>query len=198
MSTLRHFLQRHWLHWLLLPVLAVTLYTGLHEAAHAFAVWIQGGHIETFRWLPNNESLGMVAYYFPRQTHYSERFIALAPYLMWLGLAGTVFLISFWLRSPHFYLYSSLFLWLYLAPLADIALAASGYAFFGMANDLYHAWGAPGLLGQLTVVALGLTVVFLSYGVHQRLYGETALPLSAFLSLASMFVVALLAWGFFW
>lgn len=194
LTELTHFFRQHLWHLLLLPVLGLTVYTTLHEAAHGLAVYLQGGQIVSFRWWPTFDSLGMLEYTFPITAEYSIFYIALAPYIFWCCLMLLAFCVSFFHLPKYFLIHSSIFIWLFFLPLADIALAALPYAIFQQQNDFYDALGKPSYFIQLTIYAFSIAAVGLTWFVHKNLYRENALSKKSFTFLS---VIGLVSVAFF-
>lgn len=157
LSEIWNFMRRHWPH-LLLAVPGAFLFTLVHESAHAVAVLLQGGTINKFVWLPVEDKWGYITYDPPAWPGFSHFFVGIAPYLLWSSLATVVALLSLRRRPYAFWAASSLYFWLFAAPLADIANTAFPYL-IGRSNDFAHAFGAPSwdalfLIALLTLMAL--------------------------------------------
>lgn len=187
------FIRRHWGHALLLPPGAIFV-TVLHEAAHALAAWIQGGTLLEFAWLPwaSAGHWGYVRYEFPPGVAYSSFAISVAPYVMWLMMAGLAWLLS--LRRQHwgFGMASAIFVWLYVVPLADIANAALPWM-HGSDNDFFQAFGSPMNLDALLIDLSIIVAVLIGYGVQVRLYGERRLSKRCYTLLCALTGIGLLA-----
>lgn len=185
------FFRRHWVH-LLLAVPAAVAFTSLHELAHCAAVWMQGGQVTEFVWLPSGEEWGHMNYSFPPGTDHSETMISLAPYACWILLCLVAGLLSVRNRPWPFWAASGIFVWLFIVPLADIANAAIPYAALDSYNDLRSAFGPRRLPAIVGLAALGVLSVGLGFFLQKRLYRETAVGLPAYLVLALSGALALL------
>lgn len=189
------FISRHWPHMLLVPpgVLIITL---VHESAHAAAVLLQGGTINEFVWLPVGDKWGYITYDLPAWPGFSSFFVSIAPYLLWFFLAAVAILLSLLLRPVPFWAASSLYLWLFVAPLADVANTAFPYL-AGRRNDFTSAFGPPMLEDELLTALLCMLILATGHFVQRRLYGTQALGLPAYLvlSLTAMGAIVLLTFG---
>jgi hypothetical protein len=87
----------------------------------------------------------------------------------------------------------TVFLWLFVAPLADIANAAIPYLLWNSDNDFQEAFG------QSTPLFMGLAIlsaiIFAIYGylLNRRLYRTRAIGLPAYCLLASVATLAITA-----
>lgn len=189
LSEIFRFFRRHWLHLLLFPPGAL-LVTIIHESAHAAAVLAQGGTILEFVWLPTGERWGYVSYDPPALRGFSTFAVSIAPYLLWIFLAALAVLLSLRRRPYSFRVASSVYLWLFVIPLADVANAAFPYL-DGRPNDLLHAFGPPtwdALLGFLLLCVLALSV---GHPLQRRLYRSQALRLRSYLVLSAAVLFAI-------
>lgn len=164
------FFRRHWLHVLISPILAITVITFLHEAAHALAAWLQGGTVTSFTIVPTERYYGQMSYRFPAGARYSPALISLAPYLLWGGIAGVTAILARCLSIPR-WAAPTLFLWCYAAPILDIAKACAEFL-LGQPSDLTHAFGVATEVDWASVLLLGGLTYVLSYFVQRRLYGQ--------------------------
>ncbi|WP_395738135.1 hypothetical protein [Prosthecobacter sp.] len=186
-----NFMRRHWLH-MLLAVPGAVVFTLVHEGAHAAAVLVQGGTVLEFVWLPPGDGKwGYVAYDPPAQGSFSSLFVSLAPYLLWFFLAAVVALLSRRRRPFPFWVASSLYFWLFAAPLADVANTAFPYL-VGRENDFSHAFGTPSWTDLFLTAALTLLALVAGHLVQRRLYRAQGLGLPAYLVLSLSVVLALL------
>ncbi|WP_395742075.1 hypothetical protein [Prosthecobacter sp.] len=183
------FIRRHWLHALLVPPGAL-LVTLVHESAHAAAVLLQGGTLHEFVWLPTGELWGYVNYDPPALRPFSEFLVAIAPYLLWLFLAAMTSALSLRRRPYSFAVASTLYFWLFVTPLADVANAAFPYL-VGGSNDFLHAFGPPSLAVCVAFIILSVLALVIGYPVQRRLYRSQALRLRSYLvlSLAVVFFI---------
>jgi len=178
------FFKSHWLHGLLV-VPAIVGVTVVHEGMHGLAVRAQGGTIRDFVWLPTSGEWGHIRYVFASSTVYSSVLIALAPYLLWLALILLAVLLAFFNPPRSFRMASTVFIWLFLVPLADIANTALPYL-SGTRNDFQSALGAPAPAIQLALLAAGGFFAALGFFVQRRLYGARRLSLPAYASLGAL------------
>lgn len=183
------FIRRHWLH-VLLALPGALLVTLLHEGAHAVAVWVQGGTIHEFVWLPTKERWGHVSYDPPAQSSFSAFFVSIAPYLLWLVLAAVAAGLSQRRRPYALAVASSVYFWLFVVPLADVANAAFPYL-AGSSTDFLHAFGPPSLPIIVAFVLLSMLALIAGYPVQRCLYRTQALRLRSYLvlSLAVVFFI---------
>jgi len=178
------FFRGHWAH-LLLAIPAVVGFTVVHELAHCAAVWMQGGHVTEFVWLPSSGEWGHIQYKFPPGVIYSGWLVSLAPYFCWLLLCLLTAVLSLKPRPWPFWFASTLFVWCFIVPLADIANAALPYLVWRSDNDFFHAFGAP-TLPIAMVLGIGAAVlVCLGFPIQRRLYRERAVGLAAYSVLAA-------------
>ena len=177
------FVKWHWPH-LVAAIPLALVSTLLHETAHAVAVWVQGGTVLEFVWFPSGDNWGHVRYSFPPDRVYSDFFISVAPYLFWTLCAATCVVLAFLLPQPvSFRTGSILYIWLYVAPLADIGYAAFPYL-QGKQNDFLSAFGPPGTGMSLLIYSGVLVAMAIGFFVHRTLYQDAKLSLPAYLILA--------------
>ena len=183
----------NWVHFLLL-LPAAFLYTIMHEAFHGFAVIIQGGRVTEFSWIPTStrSDWGYVRYEFERGVVYSGFLISIAPYMVSVFLCGIVVLVAIARVSLPPWLASTIFIWLFLVPLADLAYASIQYILFGSDNDLFQAFGHPRLVIRIAFAIGGCVLAALGYIVQNRLYGTLALSMCAYLGLGTLAAILLL------
>ena len=187
---LGRFFTGHWLHFLL-AIPGALLWTILHEAAHAMAIMLQGGQVTKFVWIPSPGRLGYVEYNFPDHP-FSGFAIAIAPYAVWLILMLLAGALSLRARPYPDWLASTIFIWMFVAPLGDIAWAARPYLFESSnTNDLTHAFGPPTRVISLLIVLFGIASVVFGMIVQQRLYGERALSAISYTLMALVGLVLL-------
>jgi hypothetical protein len=168
-----HFLKTHWLH-ILLVAPAALIVTILHESAHAAVVLAQGGSITEFVWLPTAANWGHINYAFPKNSTYSSTAISVAPYLLWTTCCLSAIVVAIANRRLSFCMSSTIFIWLFLVPLADIANAAIPYL-LGDKNDFLFAFGKPNsLMLALIASAAGLAAITGFY-LQKRLYQKESL-----------------------
>lgn len=167
------FFKGHWLH-VFFAAPGALLVTVAHEAAHCAAALVQGGTVTEFVWLPGGGYWGHMRYEFPQGVRYSSFVISIAPYVFWLVVAAGVALLSLRRRAYPFWLASTLFVWGFVVPLADVANAAFPYL-AGAHNDLRSAFGWPTAVAGLVVALLTLVAMAVGFVVQRRLYRERAL-----------------------
>jgi len=182
---LRRFFRGHWFHFLF-AIPGVVLWTILHEAAHALAIMIQGGQVTTFVWVPSPARWGYVEYNFPDHP-FSSVAIAIAPYAFWLILMLMAGALSLRARPYPHWAVSTIFIWMFVMPLGDIALAAVPYLFeSGNTNDFTDAFGPPTRLIALLILLFGIASVVFGMRIQQRLYREHALSVTSYILLAAV------------
>lgn len=182
--------------WYVLPAVvpALVLFTLFHEAAHAAAVLLQGGRLVEFVWLPTGGLWGHIRYHFT-DDNYSAVTIAAAPYAMWLAAGTSATVLSLSRHKFSFVLASFVFVWLYVAPAADIANTAFPYV-LGSRNDFFSIFGGPSPSVTLTLAACCLAYVIAGFFIQQRLYRQDALSGKAYLALvASTFLLLGIVWA---
>lgn len=189
------FIRIHWVHLLILPVLVLPI-TAIHESAHCAAVLVQGGTITEFSCWPSAGKWGFMNYEFPYSQEYSAFAISMAPYALWTIVATITVVIGIVRRQFPVWLGSTLFIWGFIVPLADIANAAFPYLIKGGENDFRHALGTPTL--QLWFATCAATVISIALGfqLQRRLYGDRSLSLAGYSTLTVLFFLGLaVIWG---
>ncbi len=178
------FFKGHWPH-VIIGIPAAVAFTAVHELAHCVAVWVQGGTVTEFAWLPSTTHWGYMRYSFPTAVQYSETAVSLSPYACWISfclLAGVLSL----RRSPwRFWCASTIFVWLFIAPLADIANAAFPYLIRNIDNDLQHAFGPTRPSFTAVAVAFGAASAAYGFLLNKRLYRDRAVGFPAYCALAA-------------
>lgn len=188
------YLFLHLPHLVVAPCLALTLVTFLHELAHAAAALVQGATVTSFRFLPGAESFGHMSYEPPAGSFFVPALVSLAPCLLWSTFAGGAAVVALFRPKLPYAFASTLFVWFYVVPLLDIAMAVAGWI-LGSENDLTNALGRSGLLDAFAV-ALAAPVVFAtSFLVQRGLYGERALSVPGYLLVSGFAVLALVAFA---
>lgn len=190
------FTRAHLAHLVILPVMAI-LVTTVHEAAHALAACAQGAEVTDFVVLPSNGLWGSMHYEPPRDSAFSLRAVAIAPYALWLGLACATGLTAVLAKRIPFWLASSLYVWGFVVPLGDIANAAFPYL-LGARNDLLDACGPPTLASWVATCAGATSAVLVGYALSKRLYRDRAISPRAYAALCGIFLAtfALILVGF--
>jgi hypothetical protein len=195
MRTLRRdilaFFKGHWPH-ILIGIPAAVAFTALHEIAHCIPVWLQGGHVTEFAWLPSGEEWGHMQFSFPPQTEYSSAAVSLSPYALgvaWCLLAG---LLSLRRSAWSFRWASTIFVWMFIAPLADIANAAVPYLLSDSSNDFRQAFGPMQPPFLIAAISVGIIALISGFLLNKRLYRERAVGLPAYGCLAAAAALAVL------
>jgi hypothetical protein len=154
-------------HLIVAPIALLTAVTFLHELAHAAAILALGGTVTQFSFLPSQGHLGHVQWQAPPGTTSSAHLlVSLAPYLMWSACAVGTIVVAWFSRGLHWLLASTIFVWGYVVPLADIA-----WNLFSGRGDL-SVPGWEGVLVQaLGAAGLGLAYA-LGYFVQRRLFAD--------------------------
>jgi len=186
------FFKGHWPH-VLLVVPGAIVVTAFHETAHCLAVWLQGGLVTSFEFIPSGEKWGEMRYEFPPGVAYSGALIATAPYLASFALCITTAILASGRRSWSYAIASILFVWLFIVPMADIANAAIPYVLHNADNDLRHAFGEVKPLAWAIGLTAGMLLAAAGYWIQRRLYRERAirLPAYAILAFAGCFLIVL-------
>lgn len=180
---IKDFFRGHWPHLLLAIPLGIA-FTALHELAHSVAAWLQGGTVTSFVWLPSSAGWGHMSCSFPAGARYSMRAIMLAPYALYLGMNLLAGVLSLRRSAWSFPVASTVFVWLFIAPVADIANTAIPYALWNTYNDFHRAFGPSRLLISSVLLVLGLSVAWYGYWLNRRLYRARAVGFPAYCILA--------------
>ena len=181
---LRRFFRGHWPHFLF-AIPGVVLWTILHEAAHALAIMLQGGQVIKFVWIPSPARWGYVEYNYPDHP-FSSFAIAIAPYAFWLILMLMAGGLSLRVTPYPHWAASTIFIWMFVMPLGDIALAAGPYLFeSGNTNDFTDAFGPPTRMIALLIILFGIASAAFGMRIQQRLYREHALSGISYILLAT-------------
>lgn len=191
MDILRFF-KGHWPH-VLLVVPGAIVVTAFHEMAHCLAVWLQGGSVTSFECIPSGDKWGEMHYEFPQGAAYSGALIATAPYLASFALCVTTAILASRRRPWSYPIASTLFVWLFIVPAADIANAAIPYILRDADNDLRHAFGETNTSAWAIGLTAGMLLAAAGYQIQRRLYRERAirLPAYAILAFAGCFLIVL-------
>jgi hypothetical protein len=184
------FFKSHWPH-LLIALPAAFLITIIHESAHAAAVVLQGGELLEFSPWPSEGEWGHVEFKFASGSNFSPAAIALAPYAVCLAACALAWLLAMRRKAYPVWLASLIFIWLYVAPLGEIANAAVPYL-GGESNDLTEPFGPPTAGKWLGVIALIGVSSVLGFPLQRRLYGVRALSGQAYMILCVATLAALL------
>ncbi len=187
------FLLGHWLHLLLLAGLGVVGITTLHELAHALAVWAQGGILEEFVVLGDEEAWGHVRYSFPQGVSHSSRLISLAPAIAAVGALMLGLLVALLGPRRDGHIARAAYFWLALMPAGELGFMGMGYFTVGARCDLFYALGPISWPLRLAGLGLACCLVALLYTLQRRLFDDLALGQGAFATLGGIAVVGL--WG---
>lgn len=122
------FFRSHWPHLIIAIPVAIAL-TIVHELAHCSVVWIQGGNVTDFVWLPSGSEWGHIQYSFPKGVEYNQTAVSFAPYAFWICCCLLAGLLSLKKSPWQFWFASIIFVWLFIVPMADIANAIMPYIF---------------------------------------------------------------------
>ena len=194
LSDIGRFFRWHWPH-VLLAIPGAFVFTAAHELSHCAAVWLQGGVVTEFRWLPAGGDWGYMRYLFRAEQPYSTEVISLAPYACGLLLYVVAATLAMRTKPWPFWFASSLFIWFFVAPVADIANAASPYLLWNADNDFRDALGPVNLSILLILTALGVLLTAFGFMLQRRLYRERAISLPAYCVLAIVGALAILVAG---
>ena len=178
------FFRGHWPHLLAAIPLGIA-FTALHELAHSAAVWLQGGTVTAFAWWPSGAEWGHMSYSFPVGAQYSKQIILLAPYVLYLGMNLLAGLMALWRRALPFPVASSVFVWLFIVPVADFANTAVPYALWGTFNDFNRALGPSSPSVSAALLSSGFLASWYGYWLNRRLYGPLALGVPSYCALAA-------------
>jgi hypothetical protein len=187
------FFKGHWPH-ILIAIPAAIGFTALHELAHCVAVWVQGGRVTEFAWLPTAAEWGHMRYTFPAGAHYSETAISLSPYVFWMAGCLLAWILARRRAGWPFWAASIIFVWLFIVPLADMANTVFPYVLGDAQNDLSRALGGPASpLFTGAVVVCGVLATGLGFALNRRLYRERAIGFPAYCVLAAAATLIVLA-----
>lgn len=186
------FFKGHWPH-IVIAIPAAVVFTVFHELAHCVAVWVQGGTVIDFVWLPSQGEWGHMQYSFPTGLRYSTTAVALAPYAFWLSCCLLAGVLALKPRPWPFWCASTIFVWLFIAPLADIANAVFPYILWDADNDFRNALGPDRLLFSALAVGCGAGLAIIGYFLCKRFYRDRAVGLAAYCVLVTMTAITVLA-----
>jgi hypothetical protein len=176
---------------LLIAIPAAVVFTVFYELAHCTAVWMQGGTVTDFVWIPSGEEWGHMQYIFPKGTNYSSAIISTAPYILWITLCIIAGIFSLKRKPWKFLWASTIFIWLFVVPIADIANAAIPYIVRNANNDLKQAFGS--IQSSYIVVGCIFGIIAVIYGLllNKRLYRNNALSVAAYSILVAIAAIAI-------
>ncbi len=185
------FLFGHWLHLILLALFGVVGITGLHELAHAAAVWVQGGVVDELVVLGDEEAWGHIRYHVPEGVRFSARLVSLAPAIAAVAalMVGLVVAMVGPRRDGH--LARAVYFWLALLPAGELGFMGLGYFTVGARCDLYWALGPISWPTRLAGLAMACCVVSLLFALQRRLYDRMALDAGAFTLLGGVALLGL-------
>jgi hypothetical protein len=164
---------RFWLfflpHLLAAPILLFVAVTFLHELAHSAMALALGGQVTEFSFLPDAQGLGHMRWNAPPGAGLLEHtLVSIAPYLLWSLFAAAVIAFAALPNRLHWLTASTIFLWGYVVPLADI-----GWNLISGGGDL-HVPGPDGLLVVLLGLSFLLIAYVIGYWVQRRLFRDLA------------------------
>ncbi len=186
------FFKSHWPH-LIVAIPAAVAFTALHELAHCVAVWVQGGHVTNFVWLPTGTQWGYMQYSFPIGTEYSSTAISLSPYIFWIFFCLLAGILSLRRTNWSFWIASVIYVWLFIVPLADILNTTAPYLLKNANNDLQHAFGAVRSSYALIAVIVGIAIAIYGFLLNKRLYRDRSIGFSAYCVLTVVATLVILA-----
>lgn len=186
------FFKSHWPHFIVAIPAAIGI-TVVHEFAHCIGVWIQGGEVTNFVWLPSMTEWGHMEYIFVANARYNQTVVSFAPYMFWILLSLFAGVLACKRKPWPFWSASTMFLWLFVAPLADIANAAIPYLLWNSDNDFYHAFGEMRPAFIIVALLFGIASVTYGYLINKRLYRERSIGLPAYCLLATATALAITA-----
>ena len=184
------FIKAHWVH-IILAIPAAVAFTALHELAHCVAVWLQGGEVLEFVWLPSQGEWGHMSYSFSEYHDHSTRIVSLAPYIFWVASCFIASILSLRQKPWKFWIASTIFVWLFIVPLADIANTALPYLLLDVSNDFQSAFGSSGVLISVSLTVFAVVMIILGFGIQKRLYRERDICVGAYYILVMMAVLAI-------
>lgn len=173
------FFKSHWAH-ILVGIPAAVAFTALHELAHCLAVWVQGGSVTEFIWVPSRGEWGHMRYSFPVGASYSALAVSLSPYVFWVGCCLLVGILALRRFPWSFWAASTLFVWLFIVPVGDIANTAVPYLLWDSENDFRQAFGSTRPAFSIAAVVLGVMVASWGFHINRRLYRDRAVGLPAY------------------
>ena len=186
------FFKGHWPH-MLIAIPGAILFTAVHELAHCAAAWGQGGIVTSFVWLPSGSEWGHMNYSFPSGREYSQTIISIAPYILWVCCCLLAGILALKRTAYPFWIASTIFVWLFIAPVADIANAAIPYILFNAKNDLSDALGPTNAGIMIAIIIIGATAATAGYPLSKRLYRDRTVGLPAYSILVTVATLCLVA-----
>lgn len=189
-----YFFKGHWPH-VVIAIPGAVAFTALHELAHCVAVWLQGGFVDEFKWLPSRTEWGHMRYLFPPGVTHSTAAVSLSPYAAWVLLCLLAGLLSLRRNKWPFWFASTVLVWLFIVPLADIANAVVPYLFMDANSDFRDALGPARPQFVVAAGIFGLAAASYGYSLNRRLYRDRAAGFPAYCVLAATALVAVVAIG---
>jgi len=186
------FFKGHWPH-VILAIPAAVAFTAAHELAHCVAVWLQGGNVTDFAWLPSGSEWGHMQYSFPPGAEYSAAAVSLSPYAFWICSCLLAGILSLRRAALRFWCASIIFVWLFIVPLADIANTAAPYLLWDTDNDFRDAFGPTQPSFAIVAAAFGTVAVISGFLLNRRLYRNRSVGLPAYCILAGTAALCVLA-----
>lgn len=186
------FSKSHWPH-VIIAIPAAIAFTALHELAHCVAVWVQGGSVIDFAWLPSLEEWGHMQYSFPMEARYSGTAVSLSPYAFWILFCLLAGILALRAAPWRFWFASTIFVWLFIVPLADIANTAAPYLLLDSNNDFRRAFGPSRPWFYAAAIAFGAVSACCGFFLNRRLYRQRAVRLPAYCLLAGTTAIVVLA-----
>ena len=165
---------------LLVAIPAAVLFTIFHELAHCTAVWLQGGTVTDFVWIPSGDEWGHMRYVFPKGVTYNQTLVSIAPYICEIVLIIIAGILSLKKKPWNFLCASTIFIWLFVVPIADTANAAIPYILHNANNDLKQAFGSVQSSFIFMGIIFGIVAIVYGFFLNKQLYRERALSLSAY------------------
>jgi len=190
------FFKSHWPHFIVAIPAAIGI-TIVHEFAHCIGVWLQGGEVTNFVWLPSATEWGHMEYVFAANTKQNQVVISFAPYMFWILLALLAGILASRRKPWPFWCASTIFLWFFVAPLADIANAAIPYLLWNHDNDFFQAFGDMRPAFIAIAILFGLASATYGYLLNKRLYRDRAIGFPAYCLLATAAAIAITAFHSF-
>ena len=186
------FFKGHWPH-VILAIPAAVAFTAAHEFAHCFAVWMQGGSVTDVVWLPSGSEWGHMQYSFPSGVEYSAAAVSLSPYAFWVCSCLLAGILSLRRSVWPFWCSSTIFVWLFILPLADIANTAAPYFLCDTDNDFRHAFGPSQTTFAVVAMVFAVGVAICGFLLNKRLYRDRSVGFPAYCALATAAVLIVLA-----
>ena len=124
--------------------------------------------------------------------------ILLAPYVLYLGMNLLAGLMALWCRALPFPVASTVFVWLFIVPIADIANTAVPYALWNTFNDFHRAFGPSSPVVSAALLGSGLLASWYGYWLNRQLYGPQTLGVPSYCALAAAGMGVVLAINSIW